>query len=168
MSLCPSLAWGGCGGREFPRTRHDTHPGLTSSTLAGLSCGRQGRWSQGTKIYCGKSSAGVGRGASHCSAGQPRRLSLRGVIFVSEFRILLRVPAAYFYNGLRRSQFTGTVGGCDFALLAGEKRDVVVLPDDRQNLFAMCPFVDLQPHEECQTLGWVFEDHVGDGFFALT
>jgi hypothetical protein len=33
---CPSLAWGGCGGREFPRTSAAPHPVPTLSKLDGI------------------------------------------------------------------------------------------------------------------------------------
>ncbi len=33
---CPSLAWGGCGGVEFPRTCVAPHPGPTFSTVDGI------------------------------------------------------------------------------------------------------------------------------------
>ena len=36
VPVCPSLTWGGCGGREFPRTCASLHPGPTFARLREL------------------------------------------------------------------------------------------------------------------------------------
>src|SRR3979411_1030051 len=81
--------------------------------------------------------------------------------------LLLHVPSADFYCWLRRPQLAGAIGRCDFTLFAGEQGYVVILPEYRQNLLALCALVHFQAYEECQALAGIFHDNVRDLFFAL-
>ena len=57
--------------------------------------------------------------------------------------------------------------GGDLPLLAGHQGNVVVFPDDGENLVALHALVNFQVDKEGETLAWVFERHVRDLFFAL-
>src|SRR5579864_7120906 len=78
-----------------------------------------------------------------------------------------RVPSNDFYRRLGRSQFAGAVGGRDLPLFAGHQGNVIVFPDDWENLFSPDPLIDLQPHKEGETFAWVLKCHMGDLFFTL-
>src|SRR5271166_6845131 len=77
---------------------------------------------------------------------------------------LFHVPAADFDGRLGRAQLTGTVRRSDFALLARHQRNVVVFPNDGENLVSLDALVDFQAHKKGETLARVFENHAGDLF----
>jgi len=56
---CPSLTWGGCGGREFPRTGASLHPGPTFARLHELKSSVKVVRHNWKIICCGKLLGGV-------------------------------------------------------------------------------------------------------------
>jgi hypothetical protein len=70
---CPSLTWGGCGGREFPRTCASLHPGPTFARMRELKFSVKVVRHSCKINFCGKAWQPVpGREAGLCPAGQPR------------------------------------------------------------------------------------------------
>src|ERR1039458_6094735 len=111
------------------------------------------KWSSGSRSHFSRAYGTIRPGvippASEL-AGYFRR-SLRDPFRPQRFP-LFHVPAADFDRRVGRTQFAGAVRCCAFALLAGHQGDVVVFPHDRQDLFSLDAFVDLQADKERETL----------------
>ena len=58
------------------------------------------------------------------------------------------VPAGDVERGLCAVQVFELVGGGDVAPFAGQERDVVVLPEEGQEVFAVAPAREVQANEE--------------------
>src|SRR5947199_10237663 len=74
--------------------------------------------------------------------------------------VLLHVPAANLDDGSCRSKFASPISRRKLALFAGQQRNVIVLPENRQNLLAILSLVYLQTNEKSQALVRIFPGYV--------
>ena len=78
----------------------------------------------------------------------------------------LDVPASDGERGLCALPVFEFVGGVEFALLAGQERDVVVLPDEGHEVVAVASAHEVQANEEGERVRSVDETDVRELFCA--
>src|ERR1035437_4839065 len=71
------------------------------------------------------------------------------------------VPSADFSLRLRCSETASAIRRRDLPFLARQQRDVVVLPDNRQNFLAASALVEFEAHEKRHGLAGILHDDAG-------